>query len=67
MHVQKIVARFPPPNHPSRLDSMNLRIRPLAGALAALVLAFQQLFAGIVLVVTLGLYGFLAFGLSKEP
>jgi len=33
----------------------------------ALVLAFQQLFAGIVLVVTLGLYGFLAFGLSKEP
>jgi hypothetical protein len=32
----------------------------------ALVLAFKRIFAGIVLVVTLCLYGFLAFGLSPE-
>jgi len=35
-------------------------------AVIALVLAFQRLFAGIVLVLTLCLYGFLAFGLSPE-
>ena len=35
-------------------------------AAIALVLAFQRLFAGIVLVLTLCLYGFLAFGLSPE-
>lgn len=33
----------------------------------ALVLAFQRLFAGIVLAVTFSLYGFLAFGLSQKP
>ena len=48
-----------------RLTSLSTLIIGFVAAIA-LVLSYQRLFAGIVLVLTLCLYGFLAFGLSQK-